>query len=77
MTRKPLTERELEIVLALGDREEGMKAIAARLNISEHTGWTYVRRAYRKLGVSNRIDAAGRARAQLRRRGLSANVSTN
>ena len=54
-----LTPRELEIVrlagLRLGDKE-----IAQRLNLSPRTVQNHLHRAYEKLGVSDRLQAARR-----------------
>lgn len=59
----PLTEGERRVVLALaGELTE--REIAKELHLSHNTVRTYRRRAYRKLGVTNRTDAV----AALRRR---------
>ena len=53
-----LTNREIDIlgVLAAG---ASRRAIANRLGISEHTVAAHTRNIYDKLGVSNRVEAAG------------------
>jgi len=51
-----LSPREKQIVMALFDDEKDL-AIGARLGLSHHTVHTYVRRLYRKLGVSSRSSA--------------------
>ena len=61
MSQKPevpkLTQRELEIVQLAGQRL-GDKEIAQQLNLSPRTVQNHLHRAYEKLGVSNRIQAA-------------------
>ncbi len=52
-----LTPRELEI-LRLAAGRLGDKEIAQQLNLSPRTVQNHLHRAYEKLGVSNRIQAA-------------------
>lgn len=63
MTREPdlpkLTPRELEIVRLAGQRL-GDKEIALQLNLSPRTVQNHLHRAYEKLGVSDRLQAARR-----------------
>jgi DNA-binding CsgD family transcriptional regulator len=51
-----LTGRERE-VLALAAKGLRSREIAARLEISEPTVKTHLHHAYRKLGVTNRVEA--------------------
>jgi LuxR family maltose regulon positive regulatory protein len=59
----PLSERELEI-LALLPGELSRREIAAALFVSFNTIQTHLRSIYRKLGVTSRAQAVGRAREQ-------------
>lgn len=52
-----LTARELEIVALIADGERTAE-IARRLGLSENTVKSHATRAYRKLGVRNRVEAA-------------------
>lgn len=54
-----LTQRELEIVQLAGQRL-GDKEIAQQLNLSPRTVQNHLHRAYEKLGVSDRLQAARR-----------------
>lgn len=54
-----LTPRELEIVRLAGQRL-GDKEIALQLNLSPRTVQNHLHRAYEKLGVSDRLQAARR-----------------
>ncbi|MET4685107.1 helix-turn-helix domain-containing protein [Brevundimonas faecalis] len=54
-----LTPRELEIVRLAGERL-GDKEIAQRLGLSPRTVQNHLHRAYEKLGVSDRLQAARR-----------------
>lgn len=54
-----LTPRELEVLRLAADRL-GDKEIAQRLNLSPRTVQNHLHRAYEKLGVSNRLQAARR-----------------
>jgi DNA-binding CsgD family transcriptional regulator len=54
-----LTPRELEIVRLAGQRL-GDKEIAQQLNLSPRTVQNHLHRAYEKLGVSDRLQAARR-----------------
>ena len=54
-----LTPREREIVLLAG-RRLGDKEIAQQLNLSPRTVQNHLHRAYEKLGVSDRLQAARR-----------------
>jgi LuxR family maltose regulon positive regulatory protein len=58
---EPLTERELEILAFLGERDSN-KEIAAQLFIAPSTVKRHTLNIYRKLDVSNRREAAARAR---------------
>ncbi len=58
---EPLTSRELE-VLHLVAAEQNNQEIAGKLNISINTVKTHVSNIFTKLGVSNRLQAANRAR---------------
>jgi two-component system, NarL family, nitrate/nitrite response regulator NarL len=51
----PLTSRELEVVRCAAQGKTN-KAIAAELNLSEHTVKNYLFRSFEKLGVSNRVE---------------------
>ncbi|HYL22317.1 MAG TPA: response regulator transcription factor [Gemmatimonadales bacterium] len=53
---RALTPREVEILTLLGDGL-GNKAIAVRLDISEHTVKTHLAVIYEKLGAANRAEA--------------------
>ena len=63
MSQKPevpkLTQRELEIVQLAGQRL-GDKEIAQQLGLSPRTVQNHLHRAYEKLGVSDRLQAARR-----------------
>ena len=54
-----LTPREIEILLALRDGLSN-KAIARRLGISQHTVKFHVESIFRKLGVTNRVEAVAK-----------------
>ena len=54
-----LTQRELEVVRLAGQRL-GDKEIAQQLNLSPRTVQNHLHRAYEKLGVSDRLQAARR-----------------
>lgn len=53
-----LSAQELGTVLMLcADDEPTIRMVATRQHISPHTAGTYVKRAYRKLGVQTRVGA--------------------
>ncbi len=54
-----LTPREIEILLALRDGLSN-KAIARRLDISQHTVKFHAESIFRKLGVTNRVEAVAK-----------------
>ena len=54
-----LTPREIEILLALRDGLSN-KGIARRLGISQHTVKFHVESIFRKLGVTNRLEAVAK-----------------
>lgn len=54
-----LTPREIEILLALRDGLSN-KAIARRLGISQHTVKFHAESIFRKLGVTNRVEAVAK-----------------
>lgn len=56
-----LTEKELAVLKALGEGASN-EAIATKLYVSKHTVKTHIYNLYRKLGVSNRVEAAMWAR---------------
>lgn len=58
--RPPLTTREIE-VLTWACTGSKARSIARRLDISERTVHKHLTNIYRKLGVSDRVTAAGRA----------------
>lgn len=57
---EPLTERELEVLVLLGERLTNPE-IAQRLVISPHTAKRHASNIYQKLNVSNRRQAAAKA----------------
>jgi DNA-binding NarL/FixJ family response regulator len=57
-----LTQRELQI-LQLVSRGLTVKQVATRLRLSPRTVETHISKAYRKLGVRNRVQAVSRAAA--------------
>jgi LuxR family maltose regulon positive regulatory protein len=59
---EPLTERELEVLVLLGERLTNPE-IAQRLVISPHTAKRHASNIYQKLNVSNRRQAAAKARS--------------
>jgi DNA-binding NarL/FixJ family response regulator len=58
--RESLTERELEILELLA-RGQTVQQAATRLGLSPRTVETHIGKAYRKLGVKNRVQAVSRA----------------
>jgi two-component system nitrate/nitrite response regulator NarL len=54
-----LTPREIEILIAIGDGLSN-KAIARRLDISQHTVKFHAESIFRKLGVTNRVEAVAK-----------------
>jgi DNA-binding NarL/FixJ family response regulator len=54
-----LTPREIEILMALRDGLSN-KAIARRLDISQHTVKFHAESIFRKLGVTNRVEAVAK-----------------
>lgn len=61
--RRPLTERELEVVRLIAEGLSAREA-AARLHRSSRTVENHLRSAYRKLGVRNRVEMMREAEAQ-------------
>jgi two-component system, NarL family, response regulator DesR len=59
----PLTDRERQVLRLAGDGRSGPE-IAAALGLAEGTVRNYLSEAISKLGVSNRVEAARRAREQ-------------
>jgi LuxR family maltose regulon positive regulatory protein len=59
---EPLTERELEVLVLLGERLTNPE-IAQRLVISPHTAKRHASNIYQKLNVSNRRQAAAKAQS--------------
>ena len=57
--RPLLTPREIEILIALRDGLSN-KAIARRLDISQHTVKFHAESIFRKLGVTNRVEAVAK-----------------
>lgn len=55
-SRADLTERELEVLIAVA-RGERNKEIAAHLGVSERTVWSYLTNIYTKLDVDSRTSA--------------------
>ena len=53
---QPLTEREVQVLQYTAQGLSNLQ-IGNRMNLTEHTVKTYMRRALRKLGASNRTHA--------------------